>query len=58
VGGTSLIDLEGSLRVLKAWRLRSAEHDERLDGALELAALMRERGVPVPVLVERGRTGG
>ena len=34
------------------------EDDDRLDDALELAALMRERGVPVPVLVECGRTGG
>jgi len=58
VGGTSLIDLEGSLRVLKAWRLGSAEDDGRLDDALELAATMRERGVPVPTVIERGRSGG
>ena len=58
VGGTSLIDLDGSLRVSKARRLSSVEDDDRLDGALELAALTRERGVPVPVLIERGRSGG
>lgn len=58
VGGTSLIDLDGSRRVLKAWRLTSVADDERLDDALALAALMRGRGVPVPALIERGRSGG
>ena len=57
VGGTSLIDIDGAPHVLKAWRLGSAEDEERLDDALELAATMRGRGVPVPEVIERGRSG-
>ena len=44
--------------MLKAWRLRAAEEEARLENALELAARMRQRGVPVPLLIERGRSGG
>jgi hypothetical protein len=56
VGGTSLIDLDGSARVLKAWRFGGDADDQRLDDALRLAELMRGRGVPVPVLIERGHS--
>jgi aminoglycoside phosphotransferase (APT) family kinase protein len=58
VGGTSLVEIDGSLRVLKAWRLRSAAEEDHLDEALELAETMRGRGVPVPALIERGRAEG
>jgi len=58
VGGTSLIDFDGSLRVLKAWRLKSGDDDGPLDRALDLAEIMRGRGVAVPALIERGRSAG
>ncbi|HVK35016.1 MAG TPA: aminoglycoside phosphotransferase family protein [Microlunatus sp.] len=58
VGGTSLVEIDGSLRVLKAWQLGSAAEEDHLDDALELAERMRSRGVPVPALIERGRSDG
>ncbi|MBP2380331.1 phosphotransferase family protein [Brachybacterium sacelli] len=57
VGGTSLIALDGSRQVLKAWPA-SEEDRARLDTSLELADTMRTRGVAVPRVLERGEVGG
>jgi len=58
VGGTSLIDIDGSRRVLKVWTLTSDEDEAQLDDALKLAEIMRCRGVAVPALIERGSSAG
>jgi len=58
VGGTSLIELDGCRRVLKAWPLKFAGYEAEVDSALTLAEIMRGRGVAVPALIERGRSAG
>lgn len=57
-GGTSLISLDGTPRVLKAWRQDSGPTPTRLTESLGLADLMRRRGAGVPELIERGSVSG
>lgn len=58
VGGTSIIEIDGARCVLKAWPFRSAHDEARLGEALNLAEIMRGRGVAVPGLWERGCIAG
>lgn len=55
VGGTSLVEFEGIPRVLKAWRQDPAASP---NAALELAEIVRGRGVLVPALIEHGIADG
>lgn len=52
VGGTSLIELDGRVVVLKAW---VAGVD--VSSALSLMQIIIDKGVPVPQLLEHGRSG-
>jgi len=58
VGGTSLVEIDGSRRVLKAWPLRGPGSESQLERSLQLAEIMRRRGAAVPALLERGQAAG
>lgn len=57
-GGTTLVTLDGIHRVLKAWHATTGPAHAQLTESLELAAVMRRRGVGVPALIERGTRAG
>lgn len=55
-GGAVLARLAGEPVVIKAWP-RTAERERRVSTGLAHAAIMAERSVPVPPLIERGTLG-
>lgn len=55
-GGTSLARLDGEPVVVKAWPT-TREHEQTLSTGLDNAAIMADRAVPIPRLLERGTVG-
>lgn len=56
-GGTALVIVDGEQVVLKAWPTGSPT-STNLDVALDHMATMRQRGVPIPDVRERGQLAG